>query len=364
LAGNLEVTASIDLNGGAFDKAGASLAEAVSLRERVVAQMPRDFAARASLAKALRTSGFVPFYNSQNEKALEFYRRAQAIFAELSAESPDDAFVHMNHANLYLDIGESYAYLDQKAQAEEYIPKGLDMLVALYEKHPNDVRVRRALMIAYVKRGENHRDAEDLENSLVKYERALELAQNALQNDPGSFQARRDVVLVNKQRAVTQKLAGQSQESLASFARAIEVSDQLRKEDPNNILISYDIGATQYEMAELYLLLNDYPSALAAAEKTQANCGAVLEKNPAHTQSTRVTAWAKNLVGKVHALLAERNNEIELWRKALQNYGASMEIYNRLKADGKFAAVDEKRFAALEAAIRVAESKLSESSRR
>ncbi len=169
---------------------------------------------------------------------------------------------------------------------------------------------------------------------------------------------------MNKQRAVTQKAAGQIKESLASFARAIEVSEQLRKEDPSNILISYDIGSTHHATAKLYLLLNDYPSAHAAAERTQASCGAVLEKNPAHTQSKLVTAWSKNLTSKVYALLAERDNEIELWRRALENYGASMEIYHRLKADGKFPAVDEKKFAALEAAIREVESKLAESSSR
>ncbi len=364
LAANLEVTASIDLNGGDFDKAGASLAEAVSLRERVVAQKPEDLAARASLAKALRTSGFVPFYNSENEKALGFFRRSLALFAALSAQSPDDPFVHLNHANLYLDIGEAYSYLDRKAEAEEYIAKGLEMMAALYEKYPNDVRVRRSFMIANLKRGENHREAEDLPNSLIKYERALQLAQQALEDEPGSFQARRDIVIVNKQRAVTQKAAGQTEESLASFARAIEVSEQLRKEDPSNVLISYDIGGAYYETSELYLSLKDYPSALAAAEKTQANCGAVLEKDPAHTQSQLVTARSKNLVGQVYALLAERDNEIEWWRKALANYRASREIYQRLKADGKMSAPDEKKFVALETAIGVAESKLSEGSMR
>nr|MBA2270683.1 hypothetical protein [Chthoniobacterales bacterium] len=240
------------------------------------------------------------------------------------------------------------------------LQKGLDMLAALYEKHPNDVRVRRALFVANMKRGENHRDSEDLGSSLAKYERALELAQNALRDDPGSFQARRDVVLANKGRAVTQKLAGQFTESLASFARAIEVSEQLRREDPSNILMSYDIGSGQYEMAELYLVVNDYPSALSAAEKTQANCGTVLEKNPAHTQSMRVTAQAKFLAGNVYAALAELDNQMDSWRKALENYRASSEIYNALKADGKIVAADEKRLVALETASRIAEGKLLE----
>jgi non-specific serine/threonine protein kinase/serine/threonine-protein kinase len=361
LAGNLEVAANINLNGGEFDKAGASFTEALALRERVVAQKPQDFAARANLGKALRTSGYVPFYSSEVEKAMDFYRRSMAVFAELSAEAPDDPLVNMGHANAYLDIGESYAFLEQRPPSEEYLQKGLDMLAALYEKHPNDVRVRRASFVANMKRGENHRDSGDLESSLAKYDRALELAQNALHDDPGSFQARRDVVLVNKQRAVTQKLAVQFNESLASFRRAIEVSEQLRREDPSNILMSYDIGSAQYEMAELYLVLNDYSSALSAAEKTEANCAAVLAKNPAHTQSMRVTAQAKSLAGDAYAALAERNNGPDLWRKALENYGASRAIYNQLRADGKFATVDEKRFAALEAAIGGAESELSKS---
>ncbi|MBA3272707.1 MAG: protein kinase, partial [Chthoniobacterales bacterium] len=335
LAGNLEVAANINLNGGEFDKAGASFTEALQLRERVVAQTPRDFAARANLGRALRTSGYVPFYSSENDKAMEFYRRSMAVFAELSAEAPDDALVNMGHANAYLDIGESYGFLEQQAQAEEYLQKGLDMLAALYEKHPNDVRVRRAFFVANMKRGENHRDSENLESSLAKYQYAWELAQKALQDDPGSFQARRDVVMVNKGLAVTQKQAGQFKESVASFSRAIQVSEQLRREDPSNILISYDIGGGQYEMAELYLVLNDYPSALAAAENSQANCGAVLAKNPAHTQSMRVTAQAKSLAGNVYAALAERDNQMDSWRKALENYRASREIYGAFKADGK-----------------------------
>lgn len=364
LAGNLEVAANINLNGGEFDKAGASFTEALELRERVVAQKPQDFAARANLGRALRTSGYVPFYSSENEKAMQFYRRSMAVFAELSAEAPDDPLVNMGHANACLDIGESYAFLEQKPEAEESLQKGLDMLAALYEKHPNDVRVRRAFFVANMKRGENHRDSENLESSLAKYEHARELAQKALQDDPGSFQARRDVVLVNKGMAITQKQAGQFTDSVASFGRAIEVSEQLRREDPSNILISYDIGSGQYEMAELYLVLKDYPSALTAAEKTQANCGAVLEKNPAHTQSIRVTAQAKLLAGNVHAALAARDNQMDSWRKALENYGASSEIYKALKADGKIVAADEKRLAAVEDASRLAETKLSESSTR
>ena len=51
---------------------------------------------------------------------------------------------------------------------------------------------------------------------------------------------------------------------------------------------------------------------------------------------------------------------MESWRKALENYSASSEIYNALKADGKIVSADEKRLVALETASRIAENNLSE----
>lgn len=357
LAGNLEVTANINLNGGEFDKAEASLAEAVALREKVVAKNPKDVAARSKLGYAVRVSSYVPFYNSQNEKSLELSRRSLAIFEELSKDAPDDIFVNMHHANIYLDIGEGFAYMDDMAQGQENVQKGLDMLDALYKKYPNDTRVRRSLFVALLKRGELYRDAGDLPNSLEKYKRAFELSKLALQSEPGSFQAKRDVVLVNKQRAVTQKAAEKYKESLESFARAIEISEQLKREDPNNVIIIYDIGGSYHEMSELYYQLKDYQAALNAAQKTQENCGEVLTKNPAHTQSKNVAARAKMLIGKVYMDQSEMDNQSNLRQKALENFRASLDIYNNLKTDGKFTPLDAKRVAELQAAISKAEGK-------
>ncbi len=358
LAGNLEVTASINLNGGEIDKAGGSLAEAVALREKVLAQNPRDFVARTKLADALRTSGFVPFYNSEIEKSMEFYRRSLAIFAELSKESLDDAFVNMQEANLYLDIGENFGYLNDMAQAQEKSQKGMEMLAAVYEKNPNNNRVRRAFFISLLKQGELYRDDGDLKKSLVKYDRALDLAQTALQSESGSFQSKRDVVIVIKQRAVTLKLAKRLKESIESFARAIDISEQLRKDDPNNILIVYDIAGSYHDMSELYYDFRDFQEALKAAEEAQRNCREVLAKNPAHTQSKIVLARSKNIVGKVFAAFAEQDGQIDSWRKALENFRAGLDIYNNLKTDGTLSALEIKKVTDLESAIKKAESNI------
>jgi non-specific serine/threonine protein kinase/serine/threonine-protein kinase len=359
LAGNLEVTANINLNGGEFDKAETSLAEAVALREKVVAANPQDSAARASLGYAVRTSSYVPFYNSQPEKAMELSRRALEIFAELSRELPDDAFINMQHANVYIDLGEGYAYLDNAARAQENILKGSDMLASVYEKHPNDNRVRRSLFVSLLKSGELFRDAGETEKSLARYERALVLAQLAMQTDTGSFQAKRDLVVVNKQHAATLNTAKRFQESIESFSRAIEISEQLKREDPSNIIVVYDIGGSYYDLSEVYFTLGDYASALSAAEKAQANCSEVLAKNPAHTQSKNVTGRAKLMVGKVYTAYAEKNGQTDSWKTALENFRAGLEIFNNLKAEGKFTPLDAKRIADLEPSIAKAESRVN-----
>ena len=100
---------------------------------------------------------------------------------------------------------------------------------------------------------------------------------------------------------------------------------------------------------------------LSAAAKAQENCSLVLEKNPAHTQSKNVTGRSKNLVGKVYAAFAEKNGQTDSWRKALENFRASLEIFNNLKAEGKFTALDAKRVADLETAIGKAEGKIGKS---
>ena len=361
LASNLEVAANINLNGGEFDKAETILDEAVALREKVVARSPKALDARGNLAKALRVRSFVPFYNAENEKANEFIFRSMAIYAELVKESPDDPTFAYQYANTFVDLGDSYGYLDQTKLAEENIQKGLDMLVALSAKHPNDIRVRRALMVAHMKRGEYYRDSEDYKNSLVKYDAALDIARNALALEPGSFQARRDVVMVNKQRAITLKTANRMKDSLDSFASAIEISEQLKKEDPNNILIIYDIASSYYEMSETHFSLGDFQAALTTLQKTVDNCREVLDKNPAHTQSLKVTAKAKRLTGDIHAATAVKNGRTDSWRKALENYQAGLQIYSQLKAEGKSAAPDAKAIADLETEIGKIESRLGKS---
>ena len=360
LAANIEVAANLNLNGGEYDKAEAGFTEAVALREKVVAQTPKDVAARSNLGYAVRLSSYPPYYNSQNEKAMEISNRALAIFAELSREAPEDAFVNLQHANMFLDIGEGFAYLDNMPQAQENIRKGAEMLSALYEKHPNDTRVRRALWVSLLKRGGLLRDTGNVKSSLEDYDRALEISKIALQNEPGSFQAKRDVVLTNKQRAVTLKAAERFQEAVESFSRAIEISEQLKREDANNILVVYDMATSYQDMSELYFLLNDYQSTLSAAEKAQANCAEVLAKNPAHTQSKNITAKSKNLVGKAYLALAEKNSQPEAWKKALENLRASLEIYRQLKADGKVTPLDEKKITDLETLIVKTESKIGE----
>ncbi|MBX7170914.1 MAG: serine/threonine-protein kinase [Pyrinomonadaceae bacterium] len=348
LANNLEVTANINMNGGEFDKAASSLAEAVSLREKVTAQKPKDPAALASLAKALRLSGFIPFYDSKPEESTLFYNRSIQILAPLAEEFPDDPIIGLLCANLYIDIGENFSYLEQPKLAAENIQKGLEMFEVLNDKHPNNNRIRRSFFIAHLKRGELYRDSDDLPNSLKLYDKAVEIAEESIRLNPGSFQARRDLVIALKQRAVTLKAVNRFKDSINDFSEAIKISEQLKKEDPNNILIAYDIGGSYHDLSELYFLMRDFPAVINSAEKTQEYCQEVLVKNPDHTQAKNVIARSKLYAGKAFAATP---NLPESRQKAMENFLASREICNNLKASGKFRPQDEKRFAELETEI-------------
>ncbi len=159
-------------------------------------------------------------------------------------------------------------------------------------------------------------------------------------------------------RAVTLDMADKTKEALESFASAIEISEQLKKEDPNNVVIVYDIAGSYFQMGETQYGAGDYQSALAIAQKAMDNCREILEKNPAHTQSIRVTARSQHLKGKSYAALAEKSSGSELWQKSLENYRASLEIYNKFRAEGKSAGYDNKTIADLEKEIGKIENKI------
>ncbi|MBL8182410.1 MAG: serine/threonine protein kinase, partial [Blastocatellia bacterium] len=214
LANNLEVTANINLNGGAYEKSGAELAEAVALREKIVEQKPTDITPRALLAKVLRTSGFVPFYEGEVDKASAFFDRSLALVEQLEKEAPDDALVGYLHANLYIDIGDSFGYKEDLKTGSEKIQQGLEMFERLVQKHPNDVKIRRSLQIAHLKRAGYYRETDNMAASLKSYDTSLAMAEESVKNNPGSFQAKRDVVLVAKQRAVTLRAAKRYADSL------------------------------------------------------------------------------------------------------------------------------------------------------
>lgn len=349
LANNLEVTANINLNGGAYEKSGAELSEAVALREKIVEQKPTDVTSRALLAKVLRTRGFVPFYEGEVDKASALYDRSLALVEQLEKEAPDDALVGYLHANLYIDIGDSFGYKEDLKTGSEKIQQGLEMFERLVRKHPHDVKIRRSLQIAHLKRAGYYRETDNMAASLKAYDTSLAMAEESVKNNPGSFQAKRDVVLVAKQRAVTLRAAKQYADSLKSFERAIEISQQLKKEDPTNTLISYDIGGTYYDMSQTHFDAGDSAKTLETLKLAQQFCGEVLAKLPAHTQSNKVIARAHNLAGKTHLKLAAKD-------AALSSFKASQAIYIKLKEENKFAGNDAKTNAENEAEI----AKLSE----
>ncbi|MEJ7623902.1 MAG: serine/threonine-protein kinase [Pyrinomonadaceae bacterium] len=344
LANNLEVIGNINLNGGEYDKSAAELSEAVVLRESVVAQRPNDVAARTSLAKALRVSGFVPFYESENAKALELFNRAFAILEGLKRENPNDPTVGYLHANVTLDIGDTYGYLDQPEIAHERIDISVAELAAERQKHPNDNRIRRSHMIALMKRALYYREAVDYADALATMNKSLEIAELGLRNEPGSFQAKRDLVLVNKQRAVIYKYLEKPRESIADFERAIAISQGLKADDPGNMLIWYDMGGTYYDMGASQFGLGDTKSAIPTLLLAIEHCGEVLKKNPAHNQAVRVTA-------RTHDFLGDAYSTIRDYPRALENFRASLGHYNQLKTSGKSITQDDKAIALIEEAM-------------
>lgn len=359
LAYNLEKSADIQSNGGDYPQGKSNYDEALALRETILARQPQDYEARSNLAGLLKARGLLPFYEGDNKKAIEYYNRASAIYEQLLRERPDDYRNAEWHAYMFLVRGEALGWDGDQLNAGIELQKGLDLLLPLQAKYPNDQTLARSLMLAYRQRGIYYEDIKDYEASIAAYLKGLELSQNSLKADPLNVQAKRDVALGNKKLAGVLDLAGKSKESLEKFDAAINVFKELSAADPNNADRLYDVANTRFSIGETHLTLKNYDAALETFQTSKEEFTKVLEVTPENIFAWRVSSFVLEGIGKSYAALAEKRNQPELRKNALENFRSGLERLKKLKADENLAEHDFAAIGAMETIIAQLENKIA-----
>lgn len=336
-------------SGGDYDKGVVFYEKALVLREAAVKAAPQSYEARASLARALRSRGLIPFFEGDNKKTLEYYSRASGIYEKLVTERPDDDRVGIDRAYILVAMGEAYGWDAELELAAQHLQKGLDLVKPLAEKYPNDHGFQRTLHLAYTKRAENYEDLEEPVKAVETYAKGLEIAKRNSLADPQNFQAKRDVAISYKKMAQAMDSAGRSKESIENLTLALQTFQELSRADPNNQEAPYDVANARFSLGETYLTLKDHEKALEIFRTAKVEFEQVLAVNPDNVYAIRMSSYNLDRIGKCYVALAEKGQRQANLDAALEYFRTAFANFTRLKDEGKLGEFDIKILPEMEA---------------
>ncbi len=337
LAKNLMIFGIINLNGGDSVKAAENFDEGVLVSNKILEKDPNNFDVRKNLANLYFRQGQIRFHKTKYDETLEYYARADEIYKALNAENPDDYKTKENVASMLLYIGEAIGWAGDPKVAVDKMQQSIDMLTLLAKEHPNDNLLRRELMLAYLKKGEHLNDQKGKrQESLDNFNKSLAIAEQTIEQDPQSFQAKRDKILIYQYRS----LALDETQTIKDYNSSVSILNELKAEDPNNKMITYDLGTTYFYLAQTYLKVKDYNSAVEAYQKAAEKGEEYLSKDPSQSASKRLVAVSLYGVGNAYWYIAEQNGQNDTWKKSEDAYRKSLEKLEQIKIDGNLSEQD------------------------
>ncbi len=358
LASSLAKTSEIQRQVGTSEKVKEYFEKSLELRKEIVNRNPNDFEARKNMAIALRGKGLLLYSDAKYKEAIKQYDLAKEIYEKLLQEKPENSEVTENIAYIYVDYGEAYGWDDNLEAAETSLKKAVDMLTPLAEKNSNDQNLQRLLMLAYSKKGASTIETENYQKAINEYDKAVEIAENILKVDPQNFRAKWDVVIMYKKLADATAYSGNPKKSIDILTTTLETAEEISKGDRNNPKNLYEIANIRFKMGEAYFEMKDYELALTSFEKSKEEFRAVVDLDPKYRFAIRTIHLTTLSIADAYAAFAEKRNDKELYRKALENYQDALKGFTEMKNEGKLADYDDKLFTEIETGVKKVESRL------
>ncbi len=343
---------------GTTEKVEEFFQKSLDLRKEMVKRLPNDFEARKNLAGAIRGKGLLNYSNAKYKEAVSDYNQAREIYEKLLIEQPENVEIAENRAFIFIDIGVSEGWDNDLDSAEKSLQKGLDLLISLNNQYPNDQGLQRSLMQAYNHRAASTIETEDYKKAVDEYSKSVEIAEKISNADPLNFRAKWDVVIMKRKYADALGFAGKGQEAVKTLDATLATAIGLSKEDPGNTRNLYEIATIQLKTAETHLELKNLEVALSIFQQARDNYQSAVNNDEKYRFAVRTVHLTTLSIADAYLALAEKRQDKDLYRKALENYQSALIGFTQMKTEGKLGKYDEKLFSEIDAGIKKVESRL------
>jgi eukaryotic-like serine/threonine-protein kinase len=169
---------------GRIDDADRSLSKAQEQSELILKEAPKDTESQGELGTTLRTVASDCYNSRDYPRAIDYSRRAIAVYTELIAAHPELLNHRRNLAAVYNTLGSALWFTKDYRDSAEAHRQGNLIYTELLKTNPKDLTVGHGLAVCQSNLGNSYREAGDTDRTVESYRQAIATASELVLASP------------------------------------------------------------------------------------------------------------------------------------------------------------------------------------
>jgi eukaryotic-like serine/threonine-protein kinase len=316
------------------DMAGAqaSLRKCAALREKLVASrdaLPQD---RLDLARAYSRLANTFTLDGNASGAVEFSRKALAVFSAEQAANPADQKVLHSIASAELTLGSSHQIANSPDDALAAFRRGLAMNQRLCASDPTDVPACRGVFVGYYKIGNLEIERDRPVEAAAAYRDAVRIAEGFHRGEPGNGMYQRDLAFAAGGLGAALLDQGDATGAEEQFRTESQLMRSLADADPGNTNPRIWLGEAVRNGGNALIARGDMTAGRARIGESAAMLESVVATDPANFSARMELAQTYRDMGKSYSAQAgEAPHEARVWFEKARSQ------FLELRREGKLA---------------------------
>jgi non-specific serine/threonine protein kinase/serine/threonine-protein kinase len=294
------------------------VANALIYLERLHAEGGDDPALRLELArgysKIAAVQGLPSAANLGNRQgAIDNFRKAAALFAELSSRPGAPASFERELARVQLQLAETVSASGDQALARQISEEAAGSATRAVARAPDDDQALRVLGSVYFQQAVQA----PLLEGVSAWQRAGEIFDRLLAERPEDPDRQRNVALVSKYLGSTYVELGQYTPAIAHYRRAHDLDRRRLEAQPDNRQAQFDIAIDLSNLAQVSTLTGNWPEAVRLYEESLRLRREFSDRDPADVFARSRVAFSLSRLGNAYSHVGRHSEALAHGREAL-----------------------------------------------
>lgn len=298
----LEKIGSVRMDQGHIPAALEAYRAASALAAELAQRSPGNDVHRVAYADSLKWVGQAYWYQGDTEHALQNFRAASASLQMAHAGKPDDTDIAFKLAMAQVDTGIALEKLGELAAAKTQYQAELDTLASLHARQPGKARWQWYLGRAWGDLGKLAHEQGQFDQAITDYRTGQRILAALVARAPDNREAQSALLISNTTLGNMLSLCGDTAAALHYTGAAVASAKALIAFDPTNAGWQKYFAESSQQLSEQLRQLGRFDAAAAANGDALRVLGALTAKDPSNADYPR--AWAASELESARLQLA------------------------------------------------------------